>query len=327
MAVHKHVVGQRGEAFLFITRAEGECEMGMYNVHIFITQCYIPSVIQVDRNIFIEPFEGVGVSNVADLIDSYLSNKLGQPLQPAAGKLPMLNKIKDDGASVVLTVTGLQASTHRDAILLTEEAVLMCRDILALRQLHRGYLAGFLSVQTDVSPVALFSFIRRPYSILRKIQNVPIGESESDIFGRLYEKAQKHPLLGVYLSLYGDTVAYSDTLVTDISLETRLLKTWSLLETMALSEPPRHKKSKVKSLFNRCQIGTHPDYNGHKGQDLLDVAYKWRNIIAHSGGCQAASSPNDQQFCQNFQPEFEKILEDLSQRCRDLLHAYANSLP
>lgn len=248
--------------------------MGIYNVHIFVTHCYIPSAIRVGRNIVIEPFEGIGVSDIADLIDSYLSKELEYPLQPDEGKTPMLDKIRDNGASVVLTMTGLHASTHREAIQLTEKPVLVARDILALRQLHRGHLAGFLSVQSDVSPVSLFSFIRRPYPILRKVQNLPIAESESDIFGRLYEKAQRCPLLRVYISLYGDTVAYSDTLVTDISLEARLLKTWSLLETMASSESPRHKKSKVKALFNRYEVGTHPNYNGHKGQDLLDIAYK-----------------------------------------------------
>jgi hypothetical protein len=114
-------------------------------------------------------------------------------------------------------------------------------------------------------------------------------------------------------------------LVTDTSIETRLLKTWALLEAMAFSESGK-KKQKVKALFNRHRIPNYPDYHNHLGKDLLDIAYAWRNVIAHSGGCKTATSPEDKKFCQDFRADFKSILEDLSESCRLLLHAYANSL-
>jgi hypothetical protein len=297
--------------------------MGKFIVHIFLTHSFIPSPIRVD-NIFIEPFRGTGVSDIADLIDDFLVNELRQPPQPTEQRQTMSDKIREDGSSAILTIEGIEATNHIEAIMSTEETLLLSRDILALRQLQRGLIAGFISIQTDVSPVSLYSQIRRPYPILRKVRNMPF-ESESEIFSRLIQKAKGHSLLQVYLSLYADTLAYSDTLVTDVSLETRLIKTWSLLEAMALSESG-FKKQKVKSLLKRYGIPMFPNYHDHLGQDLIDLAYKWRNVIAHCGGCKSATASKDKAFCQNFSTEFADILEDLSEVSRMLLHSYANSI-
>jgi hypothetical protein len=300
--------------------------VGLFDVRIFLTHCYVPSLIQMSPDATIEPFWGIGVMDVADLIDRYLEEVLGQPLQPVEKKAVTLNKIRDEGASAVITFSSIEASDHIEAIEKTESSLLLCRDIMALRQLQRGYVAGFLLMQTDISPVQLYAQVRHPYPILRKVRNLPIFETEGDIIARIAEKAQRHPILRVYLSLYADAVAYSDTLVSDISLETRLMKTWMLLEAMATSEQGT-KKQKVKALFKHYQISTYPDYRNHKGQDLLDIAYKWRNIIVHGGGCSAATQPSDIRFCQAYQSEFDHILEDLNQSCRGLLHAFAHSLP
>ena len=238
----------------------------------------------------------------------------------------MSKGIKSDGASVVIMLEGVEAADSVEAIKTTESALLLCRDIIALRQKQRGNIAGFLVMQTDVTPPKLFSKVRRPYPVLHKVMNLPIGESEQDIFIRVLQKADATPQLAVYLSLYADTLSYSDTLVTDLSLETRLLKTWAFLEAMAISEPG-NKKQKVKSLFQRYQLSLYENYHNHPNKDLLDIAYNWRNVIAHSGGCKTAVKPADIQFCQDFKFDFNAILDDLSECCRSLLHMYANSLP
>lgn len=299
--------------------------MNKYTVYIFLTNCFITAPIQVSSNVSIEPFEGIGVLDVANLIDQYLDRVLEQVAQPAEQKLTTSRKIGQEGASIIIKVANLDANSHNEAIKMTEETVMICRDILALCQLQRGSISAFLSIQTDTSPPQLYVYLRPPYPIIRRIQNTPIGESESDIFSKLFMRA-KHPLFRVYLSLYAGTVAYSDTLISEIDLEIRLVKTWSLLETMALSEKG-FKDQKVKALFLRYQLSTAcPNYLNHIGEDLLDIAYEWRNIIAHSGGCGAATKSKDVKFCQTARLQFEEILEELSQSCRMLLHAYANSL-
>lgn len=300
--------------------------MGQFDVRVFLTHCYVPSFIQMSPDIIIESFWGIGVIDVVELIDRYLEEVLKQPLQPVETKAITSNKIRDGGASTVITFSSIEASDHIEAIEKTESSLLLCRDVLALRQLQRGYVAGFLSMQTDVSPVQLYAQVRPPYPIIRKVHNLPIFETEGDIVARIADKAAKHPILRTYLSLYADAVAYSDTLVSDISLETRLMKTWTLLETMAASEQGT-KRQKVKALFTHYQTSAYPNYRGYQDQDLLDIAYKWRNIIVHCGGCSAATQLDDIRFCQDLQPEFEHILEDLNQSCRGLLHAFAHSLP
>jgi len=119
--------------------------------------------------------------------------------------------------------------------------------------------------------------------------------------------------------------AYSDNLISDIGVETRLIKIWSLLEAMAISEKGT-KKEQVKELFKHYQLSTYPDYQNHKGKDLLDIAYKWRNIVVHCGGCHAATKQSDIAFCQSFSSEFMRILEDLNQSCRFLINAFTNLL-
>ncbi len=298
--------------------------MGKFNVHIFLLHCFVPSPIQVG-NVGIRPFRGVDVSDIISLIDDFLIHELNLPPQPPEQKKDMSEKIRKDGSSVILTVEGIEAPNHVEAIKSTKEILLLSRDILALRQFQRGFIAGFLSVQIDVSPVSLYSQVRHPYPILRKVHNIPF-ESESNIFGRFLQKARKDPLLQVYLSLFADTLAYSDTLVIGMNLETRLVKIWSLLETMALEEPKEYKKQKVKSLLTRYRVSLFPDYHSHTGKDLIDIAYDWRNIIAHCGGCKSATKPKDIAFCKKFSAEFDDVLEDLSQISRRVLHVYADSL-
>jgi len=299
--------------------------MGSFDVHIFLTNCYIPSTISISNDIYIEPFYGIEVLDVANLLDRYLEEVLKQPKQPKNQKKIESEEIHSNGASTVFTFANLQALNSTEAINQTREAFLLYRDILAFRQLQRGSIAGFLVIQLDVSPVRLFASIRPPYPILRKVRNIPIFESEGDFISRIYAKAEKYPILKVYLSLYADSTAYSDSLLSDISYETRMMKIWSLLEAMAYSEVGS-KKQKVKNLFRRYKLSTYPDYRNHKGKNLLDIAYKWRNIIVHCGGCSATTKQGDIEFCKIYSADFKKILEDLNQACRFLINAFVNSL-
>jgi hypothetical protein len=238
----------------------------------------------------------------------------------------MSQSVRESGASVVVTFKGVVAANHIDAIKTTEARLRMCRDILALRQLQRGTISGFLVVQEDATAVRLFSEVRRPYPILRKVHNLPL-ENEGEIFLGLYLKSERYPLLKVYLSLYADALSNADTLITELSTETRLLRLWTLLEAMAFSERGSNKKEKVRALFNRYRVSKIPNYRNHSGRDLLDIAYEWRNVIAHAGGCRGTIKANDVRFCKEFHSLFDEILEDLSSSSRMLVYLYANSLP
>jgi hypothetical protein len=297
-----------------------------FEVHAFLTHCFIPNTIRVNEHISITPFSGVGVMDVAQLIDEYLDSILYQPLQPEVQKRQMSEVIQGKGASLVARISQVEANDYIQAINETEELILSVRDLVSLRQLQRGVVAGFLVVQTDVFPVRLHSYVRPPFAAMRKVHNLPIFESESDITARIFRKVQKHSLLRVYLALFADTVAYSDTLVTILDQETRLLKTWSLLETMASSEKGS-KKQKVRALFERYEMSTFPDYDNAFDWDLLDIAYKWRNIIVHCGSCEAATRSSDIEFREKYRDILPKLLKDINQACRTLIHAYANALP
>ncbi|HAW59558.1 MAG TPA: hypothetical protein DCX03_11220 [Bacteroidales bacterium] len=299
--------------------------MGLFNVHIFIIHCYIPSRVSIGSKVIIEPFYGVGVMDIAEIMDRYVEEVLNQPKRPLEQKNAESKEIQKKGASVVITFSNLKASNHIEAIKNIERDLLLYRDVMAFRQLQRGLIAGFLSEQIDVNPVKFFAKIRTPYPILRKVRNLPFFETESAIVSRLIEKANHHPILKVYFSLYADATVYSDSLVSDIGMETRLVKIWFLLEAMAVSEKGS-KKQKVKALFERYQLTTYPNYRNHIGLDLVDIAYKWRNIVVHCGGRSAATTKKDIAFCKNISSDFDNILEELSQSCRFLLNAFTNSL-
>ncbi|GEM_PF-4022171 len=296
--------------------------MGNFDVRVFILHCFVPERVRVAESVSVEPFIGIGTMDLLDLIDIYLEDQLNQPTQPRKSKEATSRSIRDQGSSVVVTLKGISANDHIEAIRSTKELLLLTRDAVALRQMQRGTVSGFLSIRNDVSPPNLYVHVRRPYPILRRVHNLPIGESEGEILSAILNEAREDPLLGAYLRLYADSVSYSDTLIDELDLEKRLFKTWSLLEAMAAEEPGTG-KAKVKSLFSRHQLSTMPAYKGNEGLDLLDVAYKWRNIVVHNGSCRAAKRNSDRDFCSRFAQHFEDIVEDLSHSCRFLIHAYA----
>ena len=53
--------------------------MSVFNVHIIIANCFIPSTLRLSESIMIEPFEGIGIKDIADLIDKYSEQVLNQP--------------------------------------------------------------------------------------------------------------------------------------------------------------------------------------------------------------------------------------------------------
>ena len=300
--------------------------MGQFNVYVFLTHCYIPNPIQVGSNIFIQPFQGIGAIDVVELMDRYIEEVLHNKKHPQKMKRAISNKIQSGDHSIVLEVNNIIAENYVEAIKSTEASVMLCRDILAFRQLQRGTIASFLSVQTDVNPYRFTPHVRRQYHSLRKVRNLPIGETESKIFTCYLTKAHQYPTLEAYLSLYADSTTYNDTLSSDLGYETRLIKIWGLLETMAYKEKG-NKKQKVKNLFKRYQLTTYPNFLAHSDKDLLDIAYNWRKIIAHSGSCTSTTNDRDKEFCDNYSPDFPKVLEKLNQSCRFLINAFANSLP
>jgi len=179
--------------------------MGQFDVHMFLTHCYVSSRITIGSDIIIQPFYGIGVMDTTELMDKYLYEVLKQPLQPQEEKLAVSNQIRESDTSVVITFANIQARNHNDAIKKSTDSFLLFRDILTFRQLQRGYIASYISIQNDISPVQLHALIHRPYPILRKVRNLPISETESDIISRFVDKTQRHPILRVYLSLYADS--------------------------------------------------------------------------------------------------------------------------
>jgi len=300
--------------------------MGQYDVHVFLANLFIPSDVRIGDIARAVPFRGIGSMDFLELIDDYVDQVLKQPRQPEGSMRETSRAISEDGAATVIQFRDVRAKDQIEAIRKTEETLLLIRDILAFRQLQRGTIAGFLTVQNNVTPPQLYAQPRRPYPILRRVINLPTGASETDIFTELYEAGKRNGLLRVYLGLYAESVAYSDTLIGTATLEARLVQTWALLETMAAGEEGNYRKEKVLNLFKRYSIDIMKDYKGEKEQSLIDIAYKWRNIIVHAGGCESATARRDRTFCEKYAAVLGEIVEDLSHACRFLIQRYAASL-
>jgi hypothetical protein len=95
----------------------------------------------------------------------------------------------------------------------------------------------------------------------------------------------RDPRLRLYATLFRDFLREPED-------SPAILKCWSLLEVMAAGETGA-KKEMVRSLCRR--LNTNP--NGiflnelyAQGEDLLDVAYRHRNCVAHEGWCQRTNS-------------------------------------
>lgn len=296
--------------------------MGVFDVYVFLTHCFVGNPIKINDKVEVIPYKGIGVVDFLTLVENYIQAQLGQPIPPNKVKTEISASFIEEGASTIVIFRDLEAKNEEAAILLTEDSLLLFRDILAMRQQQRGNIAGFLTIQKDRDPYKLYYHPRRPYAILRKITHLPIySDQESDIFINLTTKAMHSPLFRVYLALYADTTAYSDSMVTEISIETRLLKLWSLLEALAHAENAKRKKEKVRILIERNNLDLFPNYNDF-GEDLIDIVYKWRNIIAHDGGCNAATSESDKKFCQDVSEVHKQILDDFDWLVRSLLENY-----
>jgi hypothetical protein len=299
--------------------------MATFDVHAFLTQCFIESAFEMEDNVSVNPFEGSGASDVLELVDEYLVQVLQLPPQPNETRSSISETVKRKGASAVLTLSAVEADSHWQAIERAEASLRMYRDVLALAKYQRGLLSGFLSIRVDVHPPHFYTFIRPPYPVLQKTYN--LIPTEERVCRSLLEKSQRHPLLAVYLALYADAVSFSDNVITDTELQTRLLKLWTLLETMALEEEPHYKREKVEALFHRYPAFIHPGYTDYVEGDVIQIAYEWRNIIVHSGGCGSVKKDRDRKFCVEHQSDFARIVQLLTWACRDLLVLHADSLP
>jgi hypothetical protein len=91
------------------------------------------------------------------------------------------------------------------------------------------------------------------------------------------DRIQQDGKLNLYLTLFSDSMSENN-------VDFRIVKLWTILETMAASYQVRGKEQKVRTLLRDYQIGVkqYGDY------DLIKLAYMHRNAMVHEG----TSDPN-----------------------------------
>lgn len=296
--------------------------MPRFRVFVFITNAFCPEPLTIGR-IRLVPFHGVGTIDISELIADFARSR---SIPPAPKDLweQDSKRAEQKGSTVVIEFDDIAADTPQEAIQQTERDVVSLLAVLTIRQIQRGTISAFLSVRTDVAPNAMHVYIRGQQALGRKVINLsyaPGGEAQEIML--LMEEARISPRFALYLSLFGEAISPTGTLASGSFRDLQIVKLWTLLETMATNEPKTNKRQKVRSLFRRHRLSTYPDFRGHAGRDLIDIAYEWRNVVAHAGGCGAASAEQDRRICERYSKDFDSVREELIQAVRFLIRRIA----
>lgn len=305
--------------------------MATFDVHAFLTDCFLQRQLSIRPNLVLTPFRGLGSADIAEVMDAFGVKVLGQTAIPPDVKARLANHGADQRSTVVISMLGLEGPDRPQVVSSTQRTVMAVQNALSLFQKTRGAIAGVYVVRTDVDPYECYVEPR----VLNTRQIRHLGpQNDDDVLWALTEEALLDPLVDTYLSLYGDVVPLGDGLRWQLSLETRLTKIWTLLETMAarLSRDERRNLpggsrrspylDSVVSLYAKYEVGIRTIEGDGETMDLLDVAWLLRGIFAHAGSCSAVTSADLQTRCAQWGGKLEEVVESLEADCGHLLNSF-----
>jgi hypothetical protein len=306
----------------------------VFEFHVFLTDCFIQRPMKVRSDLILTPVEGPGSADIASVMNRFGVERLGQTEMPDHVKATQAQHGSDKRSVVVVSFLNLEGNDRREAMLSTRGTVMAIQDALALVQLTRGELGGFYVVRTDCDPMECYVEPRPPST--RRIYKLGPGQEE-DIIWAAIEEALSDPLVAIYLSLYADIVRSDDGLRPQMTLEAKLTKVWTLLETMAnllprhvQRNPPRGATGdkdvdKVAALYCKYEMGIGDITSDDGPLSILQVAYKLRGVFVHSGSCQVATRQEDRRRCERWGGKLPEIVDALESDCGRLIQSYIAS--
>ncbi len=297
--------------------------MAIYDVHTFLTDCFIPNQVQLAEGILLTPLRGKGSHDLGILMNDFGVTFLKQTPMPNEVLESQSNHCVKHGSTVVVSSLNIEAHSRKEAIESTRDTVIVVRETLALRQYTRGTIAGFYVVQTDRNPPE--NYVESRTQSIRRVYQLGPGDERLILGALVSESMAKNGLLRQYISLFADAISSGDALLTTMTQETRLMKMWTLLETMAVKFSG-HKIERVSSLYDDFQIAVRRDYRGVSGKNHLEIAYALRNVVVHSGGCDVASNSTDVDVCKAYASMLPSLVSDLTSDISFMIYLYAARL-
>jgi hypothetical protein len=127
------------------------------------------------------------------------------------------------------------------------------------------------------------------------------------------KRLEKDVKLNLFLSLFADAVA-------EQKLDFKIVKLWTILETMAISyNQYHHHEQNVRELLKDYQIGIQK----FEEFDLIKLAYKHRNAIVHEGTSDPKIvSPEFAKFLVVSTKNITKITSDLQELVSFVINCY-----
>ncbi len=129
------------------------------------------------------------------------------------------------------------------------------------------------------------------------------------------ERIQHDGKLDLYLTLFSDSMSENN-------VDFKIVKLWTILETMAVSYKERGKEQKVRALLKEYQMGVkkYDDY------DLIKLVYMHRNAMVHEGTSDpGVASPDFGNFLIISRRNIDSIIPELQELVSFVIRLYMRS--
>lgn len=276
--------------------------MPIFDVHVLIRDCFVPERLRISSDVEVIPTPAPTPTGELEVVSSYISEEVDNRPPPPDVAGPMLEDAKSRSAGVAIAIYGVKAANAQEAKEVTQPVVERLRDVVAFRQYYGGEIFAVYTIQEH--PTAAPSTVNLVVHPPRRVFNLPVGETEADVVGRLLKTSLENPTFAYYLTLFHDAVR-------DASVDFRVSKLWTLFEAMSVDYPGT-KQQKVRSLLLDYNIGC-PQYGEH---DLIELSYRWRNCTLHEGGL--ASIPTRSVRCERLREKLADKLTEVADEIADL---------
>ncbi len=178
---------------------------------------------------------------------------------------------------------------------------------------HQDDPAEIFGIVTADNEKVLFHVLPHCHST-RKTYIIEEVQKYSQYTQKLAQKDQK---LALYISLYSDAIG-------EKNLDFRIVKLWSVLETMAFVFPiEKFKEKRVRMLLAKYQIGI----KKIEEHDLITLVYQHRNSMVHEGTCNPKYvSDKYRKWMEITNPLICEIITELQSMVNFLIHRYLVTL-
>lgn len=280
--------------------------MTKYFCRVFLKGLYIQQKITIDSNLVIEPLEaGYTCYDQITFVKKYIEETTDEPVNIDIDKMA-----EDYSKSLPVSVIkywNIEAENLPSAKNQVKDKAIDLINYIIWKQ---DQYSEIFAITATASGEGTIVEIGPPIPVSRK-HFITID----------VQKYAKHSLrkmstdnkLKLWIGLYKEAVS-------DVNPDFKLVKLWSLLETMS-SEYKGGKELKVRRLIKKFEM--HIDATKYDGHDIIRIAYKHRNAIVHEGTANPSLvSKENKKWVSISSKNLQPLVSELKNMINFMIHRY-----